>query len=114
MKKTLAQFKKDMQTGTVIEYVKLEQRIYAGGVELQKEFTSLPVPEKMQGHRYISHVQSNGFYLKRADDKSIKGSFCDFPKAPQLEYIDDTFTITEVTASGEPWQRRTYKVINFK
>lgn len=114
MKKTLADFKRDIDTGMHIEYVKLEERLYSNvTMDYEGEFIERPIPEKMQGVRYVSYKDTTGFYLKRPDDKSAKGSFCGYPKASELEYDGDTFTITEVGRT-KAWQRRHYKIISYK
>lgn len=116
--KTLAQLKRDIGTGIVIEHTKREERRNAWSEREQRQkpagdWQEMPMPEKMQGRRYVSHVQTNGFYLKREDDKSMRGSFCDYPKADNLQYTGDEFIIIERNQHGEAWQKRYYKIIRF-
>lgn len=114
MNKSLAQFKRDIATGMSIEYVTCRNREYDSIKKTYVgEWFTLPVPEKMQGIRYVSYKDTTGFYLKREDDKSAKGSFCGWPKANELEYTGDTFTIVDITHEGEPYQMRHYKIIKF-
>ena len=114
MNKTLAQLKKDIEVSTYIEYIKREERPndYINNEYIPTgEFIQLPIPEKIQGRRYVSYKDTTGFYLKQPTDKSMRGSHCQWPKASQLTYTDDTFIITETTKAGHPYQRRTYKII---
>lgn len=110
--KTLADFKRTITVSTYVEYVKCEERTYNSETgRYDGEFYTLPVPEKVAGRRYVSYVDTTGFYLKRSDDKSAKGSFCGWPKASQLEFDGESFTITETTNKGDAYQKRTYKII---
>jgi hypothetical protein len=73
----------------------------------------MPIPNNREGIRYVSHKDTTGFYLKRPEDYTIKGSFCPWPKASALEYTGDTFTITDIAKNGEPYQMRTYKIVKY-
>lgn len=114
MTKSLAQFKRDIATGLHIEYVQCKERRFDYERDTHAgEWYDVPVPEKLQGVRYVSYVDTTGFYLKKADDKSIRGSFCGFPKADNLAYAGDTFTIVEKAKNGEPYQMRSYLIKRF-
>ena len=114
MTKTLAQLKRDIARGVNIEYVQNEQRIYSepdrGHVG---PWHIMPIPEKRRGLRYVSHTNTTGFYLKRPEDYTVKGLFCPWPKASDVEYTDDTFIITDRAKNGQPYQMRTYKIVKY-
>lgn len=79
---TLKQFKQDIKLGDsiiVIEY---------------KSKTTNEIPDKMKKLRFVSYKDTTGFYLKSIDDaRDSKGSFVQYPKAKDLEYKDNIFTI---------------------
>lgn len=83
MTKTLAQFKQDIELGDsmiVIEY---------------KSKTTNEIPDKMKRLRFVSYKDTTGFYLKSIDDaRDSIGNFLKWPKAKELEYNGDTFTIS--------------------
>lgn len=111
---SLASFKRGIGTGMTIECVEILERLYNNEkFDHDGEWVVMPIAEKMKGPRYVSYVDTTGFYLKRSDDMPGRGSHCAYPKASQLEYDGDTFTITEKTARGTEWQKRTYKIIRF-
>lgn len=113
-RKTLADLKRDIGTGLHIEYIRNRERRYNNDEQTHSgEWYETEIPERIQGVRYVSHKDTTGFYLKRSDDKSARGSFCPWPKASELEYIGDTFTITDVAHDGAEYQKRTYKIIRF-
>lgn len=113
--KTLSEFKRDIDTGMHIEYVQCMERVYDSIKQTHTgEWIERPIPEKISGVRYVSYKDTTGFYLKRADDKSQRGSFCGWPKASDLAYTGDTFTIVEKAKDGEPYQMRSYNIIKFK
>jgi len=88
--KTLSQFKKDIQVGNKIEciYFNWTGTTYTG------------VPEKMQGVRTVESKNTVGFVLN--------GSHCDYPKATELEYEGNTFTISPKDQEGKVFQVRKY------
>lgn len=115
MTKTLAGFKRGIEVSQAIELVRYQQKRFSSVEQrYDGQFFNDPIPEKMQGVRYVSYKDTTGFYLKRTDDKSQRGSFCGYPKAGELEYDGDTFTITEVDRHGTAYEKRTYKLINYK
>jgi hypothetical protein len=113
--KTLTQLKKDLTLDTGIELINFKERIVS---KPNSPLIDIEIPEKLQGVRYISRVQKNGVSLKKMwNITDSTQSWLDFPKASSLEYINDTFTITDyatVNYSDKPviWQVRTYKIIN--
>lgn len=80
---TLKQFKQDIELGDsiiVIEY---------------KSKTTNEIPDKMKKLRFVSYKDTTGFYVKSIDDaRDLKGSFREWPKAKELKYNGDTFTIS--------------------
>lgn len=108
MTKTLAQLKRDIAAGVVIEWVKLEELGYSN-----KAAGLQPVEIKPERKtRTVSVVDTTGFYLKNEHTEAgKKGSFCGWPKAAELDYSGDVFTITEIDHHGDVWQKRTYKII---
>lgn len=80
---TLKQFKQDIELGDsiiVIEY---------------KSKTTNEIPDKMKKLRFVSYKDTTGFYLKSIDDaRDSRGSFLQYPKAKELKYNGDTFTIS--------------------
>jgi hypothetical protein len=63
--------------------------------------------------RLVTYKDTTGFYLKAVDYDSNhkRGSFCGYPKAEQLEYIDNYSIITEKNQDGYIWQKRYYQII---
>lgn len=111
--KTLSDLKRDIQVSAYIECIKIEERFFDHTInDHAGEWMDIPIHERMQGKRYVSYKDTTGFYLKREDDKSARGSHCSWPKASELSYDGEVFTITEKTSKGSEWQRRTYKIIN--
>lgn len=104
--KTLADFKRDIQVGNSILYI---ERLESPRMDLPLE--KIEVPERLRMMRLVTYKDSTGFYLKdiRTRDKS-KGSFCGYPKAGELEYDGESFTITEKDHNGKIWQVRKYKI----
>lgn len=112
MKKTLAQFRRDIDKGVHIEYVRLAERVNC----IEPDETKLierPVPEERRGIRYVSYKDTTGFYLKKPNGPSTRGSFCGWPKAANLTYVDDSFIIQEVNKRGEVTQKRFYNIIRY-
>lgn len=109
--KTLAEFKRAIHTGMEIELMRQEERKYSDELRVPDgEYKDVPVSAFKAGVRYVSHVDTTGFYLKHSDDKSKRGSFCGFPKAADLAYNGDEFTITE-RMHGVEFQKRHYKIV---
>lgn len=95
-KKTLADFKRDIDTGLHIEYVKNEERAFNYEKHTHEgAFHPTEIPDRMRGIRFVSYVDTTGFYLKKKDDITTRGSFCGFPKATDLQYDGENFTITD-------------------
>ncbi len=91
--KTLAQLKKDLKTGVYITTVSnsiKEGKIKRVGIK-----------------RIIGYTDTTGIYIKHLEGQSEnngKGSYLPFPKASELTYIGDTFTIKDC------WGEITYKL----
>ena len=82
MKKTFAQLKRDSKLGTKIKMIKRE-------VNGKEEGT-------ITEEREISIVQSNAIAFKTLKaDGTVGNSWLYFPKASQIEYIDNTFIIND-------------------
>ena len=117
--KTLSQLKKDINVGVSILCTGIEGAQYMGTQEddssillYSKELHAVTLNETMKKIRLVVSKNTTGIYLKSADDETTsRGSFCGYPKATDLEYIDNIFKITEKTAQGEIWQIRTYQLI---
>jgi len=92
--KTLSQFKKDIQIGDTIECVYFN---WTGT-------TNTEVPEKMKGIRTVERKNTVGFVLN--------GSHCEWPKASELEYEGNTFTISPKDKDGKVFQVRKYIIIS--
>jgi|GEM_PF-5292659 len=104
MKKTLAQLKRDIHVGQKITLTGYRD-IY------NERMNRFGIPEKMQGERTVTHKDTTGFYMNSTPDDGKRGSFCGYPTALSLEYIDDTFIITERHHdSNEIIQVRTYTI----
>lgn len=103
--KTLAQFKKDLRIGDVIIVTSVKN----DHVDNKGVLFDIPIPEKLQGERKVSYIDTTGFYLKDNNDfTDKKGSFCGYPKASNLKYDGDTFTIQD-NDDGRIWCERTYQ-----
>lgn len=95
--KTLAQLKRDLNKGDKVEAIEYwEKRL---GENIKRE-----IPEKLQGIREVSYKDTTGWYFKQPDSEK-RGSFCEYPKASELVYIDDTFSI------DDKFGTRIYKII---
>lgn len=108
--KTLSQLKKDITVGRSIVLEQFQEGKYIS----DGQFTPVEVvaiPEKLQGVRVVSKVDTTGFYLTQDKTLANKGSFCCWPKASQLKYEDRFFSITETSKEGSVWQVRLYKLI---
>lgn len=107
--KTLAQLKRDLKIGDTIEVVEIKEARYLGNDEnsqfLYGEMLPVEVKEKMQGPRRITKIDTTGFYLSK---DNTRGNFCGYPKASELEYIDNVFIVIEKTDEGITWQTRKY------
>ena len=102
--KNLAQFKKDLKIDDVINLISFKE-------DNKGVLLDMPIPEKLQGDRKVTYIDTTGFYLKGINNNDItKGSFCGFPKASNLKYDGDTFTIQEKD-DERVWQQRIYKLI---
>lgn len=95
--KTLAQLKRDLNIGDKVKVLEVWERRKGENVKID-------LPEKMQEVREVSYKDTTGWYFKRKDDTS-RGSFCDYPKASELVYTDDTFSI------DDKYGTRIYKII---
>ena len=91
--KTLAQFKKDIERGDNIIMTSFND---LQGNDIQKD--------TMKKMRTVSYKDTTGFYLAGVDDTG-RGSFCGYPKASELTYDGDTFTIKD--SFGE----RVYQIV---
>jgi hypothetical protein len=114
MKKTLSDFKRAIHTGMEIEYVACERRNYNDEectYEGEYHDATASIPEERRRARYVSYVDTTGFYMKLPDDKSVKGSFCAFPKAGDIEFTGEEFIITDRALYGQPYQKRRYRFV---
>ena len=92
MKKTLAQLKRDLQTGVKVKMIKREVNGIEEGTIIEE--------------REISIVQDNAIAFKTLlRDGTIGNSLLYFPKASQVEYIGNTFII------NDGYFKLTYKII---
>lgn len=65
------------------------------------------------GIREVSVRQTQRFALKTIKDGKVSDSWCDFPKASEVKFVDDdTFTIMETNDAGETYPVLTYKFID--
>jgi len=119
MKKTLSQFKKDVKRGMLIEYKRnvVYPQVDNQTGDMSKFMYSTVgyeknVPERMQGVRYVSHVDTTGFYLKQGYENgdNKRGSFCGYPKASELDYQDNDFVIYDTSEMGQVFQERHYTI----
>lgn len=113
--KTLAQLKRDLHVGMTIQCNGIEEaqilETWEGGNLSDAPYGELhvvPIPEKMQGERKITKIDTTGFYLSKIEGE--RGSFCAFPKASELFYDGAVFSITCYTSKGYAYQRRHYTI----
>ena len=116
--KTLADFKREVEVGMKVQCNGVEEskilETWAGGNlsdAPRGPLQVVPLAERMAGVRTVTYKDTTGFYLNATPEDGKRGSFCGFPKAGDLEYTGGTFTITERTHKGEPWQRRHYTLV---
>lgn len=105
MTKTLADFKRDINIGDKLQVIEILED------HLQSGLVSIEIPEKLKPLRIVSYKDTTGFYLKTDAQEVRRGSFCGYPKADELTYAGDTFTIAEKDSKGNIWQERTYQII---
>ena len=116
--KTLAQLKRDIKPGTKILHNGREEAHpvaeYCGNMSNAPygPLQVVPIPEKLQGTRIVTHVDTTGFYMNATPEDGKRGSFLGFPKASELEYNDNTFIVTCHTSAGHVWLRMHYEIIN--
>jgi hypothetical protein len=113
MKKTLADFKRDIKALDKIELVKIEEGKFIDDEQGYSELMEVAIKEKIQGIRFLNYKDTTGMYFKKLDElpDKTRGSFCNYPKAENLEYTGESFKITEKDQKGRVYQIRTYKII---
>ena len=81
-KKTFAELKRDLKLGTKIKMIKREVNGSESGT--------------IAGVREVTKVQSNAVAFKTLlHDGTINNSWLYFPKASQVDYIDNTFIFND-------------------
>lgn len=75
------------------------------------ELVQVAIPEKLQGVRTVTYKDTTGFYLNATPEDGTRGSYLSYPKAKELEYTNDGFTVTSYTAAGYPWLKMVYKIV---
>ena len=90
---TLKQFKERISVGDNILMLSFTKN----GQDIQGE-----TQKKL---RTVSYKDTTGFYLKGSEDTTKRGSFCEWPKASELEVQGDLFKITDL------YGERTYQII---
>lgn len=104
--KTLADFKREINVGYIIECVNVQEPTN----KYTNTLVSVGPTERMQGKRTVTYKDTTGFYLNQTLENGKRGSFCGFPKASDLLYTGDRFVITEKYNNGKVWQVRHYKI----
>jgi Flp pilus assembly secretin CpaC len=118
IKKTLADLKRDIVPGTKIAQVeRYEARPLPGQSGNTSNFEYGPlvpvaIPEKLQGTRTVTYKDTTGFYMNATPEDGKRGSYLNYPKASELDYTADGFTVTSYTAMGHPWLKMVYKIID--
>jgi len=101
---TVAQLKRQIEPGQTIECT--DAKWYSNG-----QVSESGVPERMQGLRTVTLKNTVGFYLNPTPEDGKRGSFCDWPRADELEELTDTtFVIASKNSNGEVWNRRSYLI----
>ena len=85
--KTLAQLKRDLNIGDKVEMLEFWEK-------RQGENIKVDIPKKLQGERIVSYKDTTGWYFKKPEQET-RGSYCEYPKASELVYTDDTFSIDD-------------------
>lgn len=80
---TLKQFKDTIQVGDNI----IMTGFTKDGQDIQKDI--------MKKMRTVSYKDTTGFYLKGIDDTTGRGSFCQWPKASELQISGNVFVISD-------------------
>ncbi len=110
MIKTLADFKRDIEVGDSVIITEIMERDFQ-----TKEISAIEVPEKIKGMRMVTYKDTTGFYLATPSTPAGKrGSFCNYPKADNLQYDGEKFIITELDKGGQIWQTRAYKLFKLR
>lgn len=87
----LAELKRNLKVGDRVEIIEVYNPMN------QRPYT---IPERLRGVRLVTRANSVGWYFGT--------SFCDYPKAKDLEYSGDTFKIIDRSAVDA---YRVYKII---
>ena len=91
----LAELKRNLKIGTKIELIEVYNSMYQ---------PSNVIPERLRGVRLVTKANSVGWYFGT--------SFCEYPKAGNLEYAGDTFKIIDRNVDGVTVDAyRVYKII---
>ena len=85
--KSLAQLKRDLHVGDKVEMIERWDKVQGENIKVE-------VPEKMKGVRTVSYTNTTGWYFK-GENSTGRGSWCEYPKASELVYVDDTFSIDD-------------------
>jgi len=110
--KTLSQLKKDINIANNILCLKIEEGKSLWPNPGYTPLQQIPLSPKTAVLRIVTYKDTTGFYLKGIHDTNTRGSFCNWPKASNLEYTDNLFIITEKDQAGNIWQKRYYQIIN--
>lgn len=112
--KTLAQLKRDIAPGMTLEIIEIMEAPIVEWSNNSREVShiygpleAVEIKEKIAGPRKVTKVDTTGFYLSKDE---TRGSFCEWPKAAELEYTDNTFTVSETDQHGKVYQTRNYTI----
>ena len=104
---TVNDLKKRVQVGTKLEGVRHNTKL---GYDPD---TKEPVyGDKLLGVRQVVAVKGKAFAFEAEVNGETVLSWCDFPKASELRYIDnDTFSIFREDSDGRKYKKLTYKFV---
>jgi len=100
---TIKEFKENIQVGTKITCI--------GREETQGESEKLnvvPLNDKIAGKRVVTYKDTTGFYMSKDD---TRGSFLAWPKASELEIVDNNFNILFTDGEGKVWGKQYYSIV---
>lgn len=104
MTKTLAEFKREICIGQKVRQVERYERDPRFG-----SLVAVPVPEKIAGPRVVTYKDTTGIYLNY-EGKEGRRSFLAYPKASDLVFNSDAFTIIDRDTNGAEWLKMVYLI----
>lgn len=116
-RKTLADLKRTIKKFQTITLFEVQEKVN-GTLQIVADQNTLNANARRAGHwqaivgvpRFVTVVDTTGFYLNHVCDNGHRGSHCGWPSASRLSFAGNEFAITELDEYGEVWQIRKYRI----